>query len=409
MPRRLENWITAYQEYTEETECAYLFNLWTGISSIASALQRKVWFNFGRLKICSNLFIIIVAEPGVARKTQAISFGEEIITEVPGIILAADSTTPAALLDDLESAEHESQFQDGTTMKHNSMTIVSGEFESFLGQKKDNARMVNLLTDFFDCKVRPFKYRTKHSGSNIINAICLNILAATTPESLASSLPHSAIGGGLTTRMIFLHSPGKEKKIDVPETSPRIEQLKKDLIHDLSIIQRITGGYSFSPEGREWWRHWYNNFDEMSKTRICKDPAFNGWYSRKPTFMLKISQIVAASQRDQRSIHPKDFEDSLALIETAEKGMGKTFTSIGRSAITAEIDMFISMVKQYRRISERLLMQIAFKDIDYGKLDNVARTAIKTGYVTRKYEKDEPGNIVYYWTDYMSAEDKEKK
>jgi len=406
MPRRLDHWLTAYQEYTDDTECAALFNLWTGISAIASALQRKVWFNFGRLKVCSNLFIVIVAEPGVARKTQAISYGEEIITEVPGIILAADSTTPAALLDDIESAEHESQLQDGTTMKHNSMTIVSGEFESFLGQKKENARMINLLTDFFDCKVRPFKYRTKHSGSNIISAICLNILAATTPESLANSLPHAAIGGGLTTRMIFLHSPGKEKKVAIPETSPRIEQLKKDLIHDLSVIQRITGGYSFSPEGKAWWEDWYNNFDELSKTRTCKDPAFNGWYSRKPTFILKLSQIVAASQRDKRIIHPKDFEESLKLLETAERGMGKTFTGIGRSIITAEVDMFISMVRQYKRISERTLMQIAFKDIDVIKLDNVARTAIKTGYVTRKYEKDEPGNVVYYWTDAMIQEEK---
>ena len=51
-------------------------------------------------------------------------------------------------------------------------------------------------------------------------------------------------------------------------------------------------------------------------------------------------------------------------------------------------------------------MQIAFKDIDVIKLDNVARTAIKTGYVTRKYEKDEPGNVVYYWTDAMIQEEK---
>ena len=102
MSRTLPDWITEYLRYTDNTESAAIFHKWTAISVIAAALRRKTWFNFGRIQVFPNMYIVFVSEPGIARKTQAISFGEEILTEINGITLAADTTTVQALLDDLK-------------------------------------------------------------------------------------------------------------------------------------------------------------------------------------------------------------------------------------------------------------------------------------------------------------------
>ena len=75
---------------------------------------------------------MLVAEPGIARKTQAISYGDEILTELTGIVLSADATTPQALLEDLEGAANPATMPDNTVLTHCSLTISSGEFESFL-------------------------------------------------------------------------------------------------------------------------------------------------------------------------------------------------------------------------------------------------------------------------------------
>ena len=64
--------------------------------------------------------------------------------------------------------------------------------------------MLVFLTDLFDCRELPWKYRTKGRGDNTIENLYLNLLAATTPDSLASSLPALAIGGGLTSRILFI-------------------------------------------------------------------------------------------------------------------------------------------------------------------------------------------------------------
>ena len=284
----------------------------------------------------------------------------------------------------------------GENFTHASLTISSGEFESFLGDKRDNARMLVILTDLFDCKKKPFKTRTRHSGSNEIPNPYLNLIATTTPESLANSLPSTAIGGGLTSRIIFIWAEGKRRKVDVPEKPPSI--IKDSLVKDLAVISRISGGYNFSPEGREWWRDFYAKFDEADQRRICKDPAFRGWYSRKPLFILKLATIFAASKDSDMAIQPSSLDTALTHIEEAERAMTKTFSAVGRSAVTADVDMVRNIIQSHKCISENSLLQMVWRDVDSRKFDTVIHTILRSGEITRKYQgpKGEKG-IFYFW------------
>jgi hypothetical protein len=396
--RQLEDWLDGYIAFTKNTESAAVFHKWVGISMIASALRRKVHFRFGRIRVHPNLFIVLVAEPGIARKTQAINFGEDILAEITGITMSADAITPQALLEDLELAADDALMPDNTQFRHSSLSIVSGEFESFLGQRKENSKMIITLTDLFDCKARPFRYRTKHSGTNTVPHPFLNLMAATTPESLAQSLPSSAIGGGLTTRMIFIWADDKEQKIDVPEYSKAMAELRTKLVQDLSVIARITGSYGFDKASREWWADFYEGYNERDPYRICKDPAFNGWYSRKPMFMVKIGMILAACQSQERTVRIVDFERALALLEEAEALMGKTFVAVGRSEITADVDLVRNLVERHGAIAEKKLLHMVWRDVDSKKFDNVMATLIRSGDVERKYKSpDGAQEIWYHW------------
>lgn len=400
MSRRLKNWLKSYQDYTFETEPAKQFHQWIGLSAIASALRKKTWFRFGRIRIHPNLYIVLVSEPGVARKTQAITYGEEIISEVSAIVTSADAITPQAMLEDLEIAKAEEVMFDGTVLEHNSLSIISGEFESFLGQKRDNTKMLVLLTDLYDCKIRPYRYRTKGAGTNVIASPFLNLIAGTTPESLASALPSTAIGGGLTSRILFVWADKKEKKVDVPETSPEIEELKKHLIHDLTIISRIIGAYTYTPESRKWWEEMYNNYEELDPKRLCKDSVFQGWYSRKPTLALKVAMSLTAAKSDILTVGVSEFEEALAVIESNERGMQKAFAAVGRSEITPDVALVLQIIQRQGVISEKQLMSLVWRDIDGAKFDNVIGTCIKIGSVARMYRspKGESG-IWYQWRE----------
>jgi len=385
MKRILSNWVQGYLQYTENTEPAKAFQLWTAYSLIASVLRRKTWLSLGRIKIYPNLYIVFVANPGVARKSQSITFGLEFMTKIPDLFFSADAITREALLDDLEKSAVEDPMPDGTSLRHSSLSIVSKEFESFLGQKKENTKMCVLLTDLFDCPTDAWKYRTKHSGSNSIAAAWLNLHAATTPDSLASSLPATAIGGGLTSRILFVWADKKYKKVSRPIITPDEEKLKEILIKDLYAISRIAGEYVMSPEAEKKWDDWYEAYDEMAAGRNCPDPSFDGWYSRKPTYIIKVAIVIAASKRQNTMVEWKDLTDSIKQIEVVEKSMGNAFRSVGRSMIASEVDIVMQLIKTRGIITEKELMSIVWRDIDSNKLDNVIETCIKTGRIKRTY------------------------
>lgn len=389
--RKLENWIDGYMEYTDNTESATIFHKWTALSVIAAALRKKVYFNLGRIRVYPNLYIVLVAEPGAVRKTQAITYGRRVMSKVDSIITSADAITQQALIQDIESAAQAEHMPDGTVMTHNSLTVISREFESFLGQKKENTGMLVLLTDLFDCEELPWKYRTKNSGSNSLTAVYLNLLAATTPGSLASSLPSSAIGGGLTTRIIFVFATEKAKKVAIPTAPPEV--LESALVQDLEVISRITGIYNFSDAATPQWIEWYESYDEICNNRICQDRLFDGWYARKPMMIIKLAQILSAAVTNSMHIEWPMFLEAERLLVEVEQEMGKTFCAVGKSDISSDISEVNAIVSKYGEIDEKHLMQLVWRDMDLDKFYNVIGVAIKTGSVIRKML---PGGGVAY-------------
>jgi hypothetical protein len=325
------------------------------------------------------------------------------MNQVPEIQMSADAVTKEAMLQDLENCAVDEQMLDGSNFRHSSLSIISKEFESFLGQKKENTKMLVLLTDLFDCQELPWKYRTKNSGSNIIPSIYLNLLGATTPDSLASCLPSTAIGGGLTSRILFVWAEKKAKKCAMPMDSPRVQALKDMLSKDLYLISRIVGQYQFSPDAEKRWVNWYEEYEELNPDRLCKDPAFNGWYSRKPTYLLKVALICAASESDKLVLEWRHIERSLREMADIEIQMGIVFKAIGKSTVTSEVDLVMQIIRGRKCISEKAIMQLVWRDIDSEKFDNVIQTAIRTGRVQRYYKgpNGEQGEIWYYDIDFF--------
>ena len=400
--RHLNNWVDAYCDYTHDTESHPMFNRWVAFSVISAALRKKVKFELGRIKIYPNLYVVLVAEPGVARKSQAISYGKGIMKAIPDINVASDAVTREALLEECAQVATDSILPTGTILRHSSLTICSTEFETFLGQKNDNTKMLVLLTEFFDCGDEEFKYRTKTQGETVVPSVFLSILGATTPESLASSLPVIAIGGGLTSRILFIYARGKSKKVPIPVITPEMTRIKGLLEKDLFSISQIAGSYRFNKAAEQEWIKWYNALDIEDTGRICPDPSFNGWYSRKHVFVCKMCQInAAATSGATLEITPEILYRSIQDVEDVEQSMGRVFSAIGRSNVTSEVDTVMALIKQHKTISEKQLLSIVWRDMDAMKFDNVIKTAIRTGKVKRTYvgaAGGEPG-IAYAWVD----------
>lgn len=385
--RLCRNWIETYLRYYENTEPAKIFHFWTAVSMIAGALRKKTHLSLGRIKVFPNLYIVFVAEPGMARKTQAITFGLKFLRSIPDIVVSAESTTREALLQDLEASAQDEALTDGTIYRHCSLSIVSKEFETFLGQKKENNRMLTLLTDLYDCEEMPWKYRTKASGSNVIPSVFINLLAATTPDSLASSLPPTAIGGGLTSRILFVWADKREKKVPEPVETEEEVQLREILQKDLYSISRISGEYSFTPEARAWWYKWYNGYDESDPFRLCTDRSFSSWYSRKPHTILKVAICLNAAQSNSLNLDVDILKLAINSIESVESKMGNAFRGVGKSLITTELLTAVNFIQGRKEVHFSELVKLLFRDLDAKGVENVLDTAIRMGKIKRHSAK----------------------
>ena len=398
MSRLLSNWLEAYLELMENTEPAKIFDTWTGYSVIAACLRRKVILQLGRLTYNSNIYVVLVAEPGVARKTQAIKYGVDFLRTIPDIVMSSDSATKEAMTDDIEGSALDALSSDGTQLRHSSLNIISKEFESFLGQKKENTRMLTALTDLFDCP-DDWSARTRHSGSSKIVRPWVNLLSATTPESLANSLPTSAVGGGLTSRMLFVWADKKKKPVAIPAMTEKEKVLKTKLEKDLYQISRMSGEYVMAADCVNKWMAWYDNYDEdESGVRICTDKSFSGWYSRKPTLIIKVAMLSAASESNEFILEWKHIEKAIDEIKQVERLMGNAFKAIGKSEISGEVDTVLQIIIKYEWISEKQLMTIVWRDIDSTKFNNVIDTLLKTGKIVREFKGRNGEKGIWYRT-----------
>ena len=396
MSRLLEDWVEGYLAFTSNTESPTVYHKWVSLSLIAAVLRKKVHLSLGRLKIYPNMYTVLVGPPA-ARKTQAIDFGTPFLGTVPDIFTTADSVTREALLGDLEGCAVDEILRDGTSFKHASISIIAREFESFLGNKSENNKMLVLLTDLFDCKELPWKYRTKNSGTNVIPSVYVNLLGATTPDSISSALPPSSIGSGLTSRVLFVWAKRPQKRVTRPVLTEELKHLAEQLQKDLFRISKIAGAYDFSPEAFSFWDTWYQKYDEMSSTRLCSDRSFDAWYGRKPMYIQKVAMIRAAARSDNLVIELEDIIAAKRDIELIEPDMARAFGSVGRSLIANDVDTVIEIIKEYKLISETQLMAIVWRDIDSNKLDNVIETAKKTGFISREFKHPESGKAgVFY-------------
>ena len=376
--RKCNDWIESFCEYVSDTETPRIFAKWAAISTIAGALRKKCWFNFGRLKTYPNLYIIFVAPPG-GRKASLKYAKELLIKGLPSIVLSSESNTRESLLQDLENSAADAILPDTTVFHYSALTVMSLEFEVFLGQKKENSKMITTLTDLFDCTDAVWRHRTKHSGNSTIPNVYLNLAGCTTPSSLASSFPNEAIGGGLVSRMLFIYNDKREKLIPIPEWTEKESEYEKILLNDISIIGGLTGIYNFSENSKKKYSDWYLNLYNVP--RICKDEAFAGWYERKPIFVQKLAMIYQASKNDSLIIEWNTFEKAILLIEEVEEKMALALRGVGRSDITADMDMIYTIISSRAYISDRELLSLTWRDVDAKKMDQIIPTLNRSGFI----------------------------
>ena len=373
--RQSSNWITDYQRFTANSEAPDNFHFWTAISVLAGALRRHVWVDMGHFQWTPCFYIVFVAPPGIVSKTTTANVGMNLLREVPGIHFGPDVVTWQSLVQSLAQSTEAFEFEKDLHPM-STVTIVSGEFGTFLNP--NDREMVDVLVSLWDGQIGKWKKATKTSGSDEITNPWINIIACTTPAWIQGNFPEYMIGGGFTSRTIFVYAEEKRRLVAYPFEEMAPEDLKRKLIRDLEHISvELVGPYKVTPEAIRWGQRWYERLYEENKDTLAHD-RFAGYIARKQTHMHKLALILSAAERDTLEINEHFLRLADEHLQQAEEHQQKVFSRIVAPE-ARPANLLIDVMSRSPRMSKQALFSAVFQQMSQTQFDEALNAGIAAG------------------------------
>lgn len=347
--RHFSNWLKAYLDYASYSEAPARMHFWTGVSALAGCLQRKVWIDQEYFKWHPNFYIIFVAPPGVVSKSTTAGIGMRLLRQVPDARFGPDVVTWPALI--TAFGESSTMFEyEGLMHTQSALTLESSEFGNLFNPS--DREMVDLFVNLWDGKTGTFEKKTKNNGCDSVPNPWINLIACTTPSWIAGNFPEYLIGGGFTSRCVFVYADAKSKFVAYPKlTVPKgMREIEARLVEDLQhIASNLVGEYLLSDEAIAWGTQWYMAL-HTNRPEHLDDERFGGYVARKQTHIHKTAMILAAAQSDELTIHQHHLEIADSMVTDLEESMLKVFSRCGVSEKGDYADRIINFVTRRGRV-----------------------------------------------------------
>lgn len=339
--RKVEgSWVDKFVELGMDTESPILYYRWCGLLFVASALRRKVWIQRPRYRDYPNLYVILVSPPGLTRKSTAIDFGcSTIIPYVPAIKKFQGRITAEAIFSKLSKVDIDENNTGNIVLTSDSSLLLYESELSSLFKKLPTGTfpVIDFLTSVYS-NGEEYSYETKGKGRIVLKDICINLLAATTPEGIKELIGYSGVEGGFASRTIFVYQDVRMPKPWVDD-SDEYDDIIRNLIDDLNHISTISGEMVVPLNIKKHFDKWY-----MPQSLENSPPELIHYWNRRHDHLLKIAMLYALSERDELILSIEDFERAKTTLEEVERFMSYSFANIDKTKESRISDNVLSYI-----------------------------------------------------------------
>jgi hypothetical protein len=260
--------------------------------------------------------------------------------------------------------------------------VLADELYSFLNKSSYEAGLPALLIQLYDC-VNHYEYRTKSGGRQLIQNSCLSILGGTTIEWIRNAVPEDAVGGGLTSRMIFIYVDKPAPPVPFPSMTLAQRTLQEDLIRCLNQIALLSGQMTITPEALEY-------YERVYRERYYDDPMNNdrdlsGYASRRAMHMIKLSMIFAAAELSM-TIQIGHMRGADLALCVSEKFMRPVMDLITSSQSGSVVKLVLRQIAARSPLPRGELMRAVSHRMTSAELDEVIRTLLATEQIKVEFQ-----------------------
>jgi len=189
-------------------------------------------------------------------------------------------------------------------------------------------------------------------------------------------LPQEAVGGGFTSRVIFVVEDKKGKTIPEYHLTAADVELGEKLVRDLERISQLAGQFSFNEGARKAYVEWYKEQDAMlgRGEPAVEDSRFAGYCERRATHLRKLMAIMSVSRSSDLEITDVDFKRALQVLKATEVKMGKTFGGLGTARYSDATQKVLDYIQAVGVTTRSTLLSKFYRDIDGATLKSVEET-----------------------------------
>lgn len=306
------NYLKAYAGLLADTEVPPRFANWCGIASLLAALERRIWINQGTYAIYPNFYMVLVAASG-QKKSTAINSCARILRRLnPSPNVISQKITPEALIQAIQLVVNE---PGAILKKKNGGIVIADELATFLDRSALDRGLGPILTALYDCT--PFEYATMKRGTEKVEDSYLSILGGTTIELLRNSLPKDAIGGGFTSRTLFVYEesvPEPVAWIEFDETHADIEQ---SLVNHLARLMDLEGAIDVTKDAKDYFIHDYKQRYKGGGFR--NEPMLQSYENRRHAHLFKTAIALMVAERPSKVLELSHIQGAKILLEDCEQ------------------------------------------------------------------------------------------
>lgn len=361
--------------FTKAYESPASFWRWGAYTTIGAVLRDNVFWMQGTTKICPNIWVVLLADSAVHRKSGPIIQTSKLINEVKNTKLIRGRSSIQAILDDLSASATDKIT--GNILRGGSAFLCADELASFF---VSDTQLISLLTDIYD--YREEWTSSLRSGKFKINNLCVSLLAASNETFLKQVYNELAVYGGLLGRTFMIkpdeYRPGNSFMAE--EGSERYEM--KPLVDSLKEIAKLKGRIVFSPEAAKEYNDWYVPLRESYKTK----PDKTGVVQRLHTGVVKLAVIIGVDNNRDLLIKKPEIEESISRCMAIQGNYEAYAMSAGKSTEANAAGLLLTaMIDAGGSLTRKEFLFKHFTDVSAEALDKVIITLKDAGMIEESW------------------------
>ena len=367
------NFIQMFLDFSKECESPTSFFQWAAISTLSAVMRDNVYVPYGPTRIYPNLYVILLADSGAARKGLPLKMAKKFITKIDNTKVIDGRASIQGVIEELARVE-----QNGTgfiSKKDASGLFYSEEFSASL---VEDPAAIKVLTDLYDFQER-WK-DTLRSGTLELKNVCLSLLGASNETLLRDIFTDKAIYGGLLGRTFIIHEKKRRLKNSMMYSKILTSDDEKPLLEHLKVLSKIKGEVKICDKARATYDKWYNSIDdEMYSSKT-------GFIERVHVGVIKLATCLAASedkilQTKEIFIEEQHIDEAINVAFKIKKAQQILTIGQGLSASKQHLALFINILANSSRymITHKELLRKHFTDFDVQELENTKLSLINAG------------------------------